>query len=162
MREHALRGKGLRSAAVLTLAGLFFTLAIGTALLESGIYRKTAADAAANTTRRTALSYLANQVRRADARGDIAVGDFGGKDALFLYENEYVTCLYCYEGMLRELYTEKGSGLSPSDGVAVLELSSLSITSSSGHLTFTATDKNGLSSVLTVSPRCGMEEAVAP
>ena len=58
---------GLRSAAVFALCGLFAVLAVGLAALSGGVYRAAALDSDQNYVRRTALSYLVNQVRRADA-----------------------------------------------------------------------------------------------
>lgn len=159
MRKH-IRGNGLRTASMLALAGLFFTLAFGSALMCVGVYRRTASDSDVNNCSRTALSYLANQVRRADERGMVAVGDFGGADALFLYEGDYVTCLYCYDGSLRELYTERNSGLTAADGLKVLDLASLSVKAEGEHLIFSVTDGCGAVSALTISPRCGIELAV--
>ena len=87
----------LRSAAVFVLCGLFAVLAMGLALLSSGVYRSTTAESDRNFTRRTALSYLVNQIRQADGTGRVAVGTFGGSDALALTEHldgtEYVTIL---------------------------------------------------------------------
>ena len=106
----------LRSAAVFVLCGLFAVLAMGLALLSSGVYRSTTAESDRNFTRRTALSYLVNQIRQADGTGRVAVGTFGGSDALALTEHldgtEYVTILYCLDGQLRELYTGRRRTLS--------------------------------------------------
>ena len=152
-REHS----GLRSAAVLTLCGLFAVLAVGLALLSSGVYRTAAGASDENDTRRTALSYLINQVRRADRTGGVAVGTFGGGDALALTETvegtDYVTILYCLDGQLMELYAESGSGLGPADGLAVLALET-----DGAIITFTVTAPDGTVSTGSVSPRCGFEE----
>lgn len=157
-REHS----GLRSAAVLTLCGLFAVLAVGLALLSSGVYRTVAGASDENDTRRTALSYLINQVRRADRTGGVAVGTFGGGDALALTETvegtDYVTILYCLDGQLMELYAESGSGLGPADGLAVLALEDLSVETDGAIITFTVTAPDGTVSTGSVSPRCGFEE----
>ena len=112
-------GNGLRRVVVVCLAGLFALLAMGVTLLGTGVYRAVAGDADANSTQRTALSYVVNQIRRADA-GGVAVGTFGGADALRLTEtgedgSVYVTLIYCWEGSLRELYMEEDTGLAPED-----------------------------------------------
>ena len=70
-------GNGLRRVVVVCLAGLFALLAMGVTLLGTGVYRAVAGDADANSAQRTALSYVVNQIRRADA-GGVAVGTFGG------------------------------------------------------------------------------------
>ena len=152
----------LRSAAVLALCGLFAVLAVGLAILSSGVYRSAAAASDVNSARRTALSYLINQVRRADRAGGVAVGAFGDGDAVALTEtvegDDYVTILYCLDGQLMELYAEAGSDLTPADGLAVLALSDLSVETDGARITFTVTAPDGTVSTGSVSPRCGFEE----
>ena len=153
---------GLRSAAVFALCGLFAVLAVGLAVLSGGVYQAAARESDENYTRRTALSYLVNQVRRADAVGGVAVGRFGGSDALVLTEEvegtEYVTLLYCYEGQLRELYAEADSGLGPGDGLPVLELDGLELEVSGGRIACTVLPAGGEPGSVSVFPRCGVEE----
>ena len=152
----------LRSAAVLALCGLFAVLAVGLAVLSSGVYRSAVSASDGNSARRTALSYLVNQVRRADRAGGVAVGTFGDGDAVALTEtvegDDYVTILYCLDGQLMELYTEAGSGLTPADGLAVLALSALTVETDGERITFTVTASDGTVSTASVSPRCGFEE----
>lgn len=143
-------GRGLRSTLVALLCVLFFLLAMGTALLSSGVYRAAAASSDENYAQRTALSYLANQIRRAD--GPVGVGSFGGADALLLRDGDYVTVVYCHDGQLRELYTEPGTGLLPADGDAILPVASLTVTGDGALLTLTAAGDS-----VTVSPRMGWE-----
>lgn len=154
--------RGLRSALVLCLAGLFFLLAMGVALLGSNLYRAVAADADENYVHRTALSYVANQIRRADA-GTLSTGIFMDgagveTDVLYFMEVEddgslYETLIYCYDGYLRELYMEKGTGLGPEAGTPILELDSLTLDASIvGLLTVTA-EKDGASWSVSLSPR---------
>ena len=152
----------LRSAAVLALCGLFAVLAVGLAILSSGVYRSAVSASDGNSARRTALSYLVNQVRRADRTGGVAVGAFGDGDAVALTETvedaDYVTILYCLDGQLMELYAEAGSGLTPADGLAVLPLADLSVETDGALITFTVTAPNGAEASASVSPRCGFEE----
>ena len=149
-------GGALKSAATLALAALFFVLAIGSALLGSGVYRRVAAESAETSARRTALAYLGNQLRRADRQDGIQIGTFGGSDALYLYEGDYYTCIYCYGGALRELYTERGAELLPEDGVELLDLAGLTVAPESGTLTLTVSTGAGDAS-LSLTPRCGYE-----
>lgn len=158
-REHT----GLRSAAVFSLCGLFAVLAVGLTAMASGVYRSAAARGDRNDVRRTALSYLVNQTRRADRMGGIRTGFFGGEDALATYEEVegavYVTRIYCWEGQLRELYTPVDSQLSLADGIPILEMESLEISAEDGWITYTVTDDQGRTFSASVSPRCGFEEA---
>lgn len=155
-------GNGLRRVVVVCLAGLFALLAMGVTLMGTGVYRAVAGDADANSAQRTALSYVVNQIRRADA-GGVAVGTFGGADALRLTEtgedgSVYVTLIYCFEGSLRELYMEEDTGLAPEDGMPLLELSSLDLSvTENGGLDITASDGEHQWSV-TLYPRTGVEE----
>lgn len=152
----------LRTAAAVALCGLFAVLAVGLALLAAGVCQDVEDSSQENFTHRTALSYLMNQVRRADAAGELALGTFGGQDALFLTESlegtQWITVLYCWEGALRELYTEAGTQLTPADGLVVTELQDLTITQTEDILTFTATSPDGAVRSATVIPRCGWEE----
>lgn len=152
---------GLRTAAVFSLCALFAILAMGLTLLASGAYRGTTADADRNYTHRTAMSYLINQIRRCDELGGVTVGTFGSSEALTLYESvddaTYVTLLYCYEGELRELYMEEGTGLTPEDGTAILPLQALDFTQEGGRLTITIADEGAAPYTASISPRSGVE-----
>ena len=164
MKTHS-GGTGLRRVVIVCLAGLFALLAMGVTLMGTGVYRAVADDASVNSAQRTALSYVVNQIRRADA-GGVAVGTFGGGDALCLTEtgedgSVYVTLIYCWEGFLRELYMEEGTGLGPEDGMALLELSSLKLSvTDTGGLDISASDGEHQWSV-TLYPRTGVEEVGA-
>lgn len=151
---------GQRNLAVLPVAALgalFFTLAMGLALLAGNVYTQVVNEGDMVSARRTALSYLAGQVRRADRAGSLSLGSFGESDALFVREDGYITILYAYDGQLRELYMEEGTGLGPADGLAITPLDSLSIARDGDRLTFTVSDASGAHAA-SVSPRCGIQE----
>ena len=150
--------KGFQLLPALVLGGLFLTLAIGLALLSSGVYRQIVDGADSVSARRTALSYLVGQVRRADHADGIAYGDFGGNDALFLRENGYITILYQYDGMLRELYMEEDGGLTPADGMEVTPLSRLKVAAQEDTLSIAVTDGDGQEYAVSLTPRSGIQE----
>lgn len=156
---------GLRSAAVFSLCALFALLAMGLTLLSSGVYRDTVRAADENYIHRTALSYLVNQVRRADAEGCVAVGSFGEGGALRLTEQvdgeDYLTLLYCYDGQLRELYMASDAGLLPADGIAILPLEHLSVALEEGLLRIGAEETDGRTYTVSLAPRCAVEEVGA-
>lgn len=155
------RGGALRTAVVLALCAVFLILAMGIALMGSGVYRGTVAASNENFTRRTALSYLVNQIRRGDIAGGVAVGSLEGADAVVLTEGAYVTYLYCRDGQLRELYMEAGTGLTAADGVPVLPLDALSVTLEGARITLTVTAGDGTRHSVSVTPRSGVREVVA-
>lgn len=156
------RGRTLRTAVTVVLCALFFLLAMGVVLLSSGVYRDAVAASDRNFTRRTALSYVINQVRRGDVEGGVSLGSFGGGDALFLHEGGFTTILYCYDGQLRELYAEEGIALAPGDGTAILPLAELEVEAADGCLRVTATDEDGARYAAALSPRCGWSGEAAP
>jgi hypothetical protein len=158
------RSAPLYAAAVLSLCAVFFLLAMGLTIMGSGVYRSVVSASDTDYTRRTALGYLVNQIRRGDVADGVSVGSFGGSDAVFLTQDEaesrYTTCLYCYDGELRELYVESSllEEFTPSDGIAVLPLSSLSVRLSEGIVSIEVEDGDGLRSSVAVAPRCGASE----
>ena len=72
----------------------------------------------------TALQYVAAKARQGDREGGVAVGSLTERDALVLAETIdgscYETWIYCYDGYLRELFTEQGTDLAPEGGEKVL------------------------------------------
>lgn len=149
----------LRGALVAALCALFFLLAMGVTLMGSSVYRNTVASATENYGQRTALSYLVNQIRRCAHRteGVVQLGRFDGADALILSEGEYITVLYVYDGALRTLYTQPGSGLTAADGEAVLPAEGLTFALEDDLLILTVT-LEGTSYSTSLMPRCGVEE----
>ncbi|OUN05300.1 hypothetical protein B5G43_13505 [Flavonifractor sp. An92] len=149
-------GRSLRTALVVVLCALFFVLAMGITLLGSSVYRGVVAASDRNYTQRTALSYLINQVRRSPSVG---VGSFELCPALDLggsgEEADYHTVLYVYDGQLRELYTQRNSGLTPADGTAILPLEDLQVALENGLITLTVTTEDGKSYSASVAPRVG-------
>ena len=153
-------GRGLRTALTAALCALFFVLAMGVTLLGSGVYRDTVAASEENDVRRTALSYLVNQVRRAQR---VEVGSFESVPALDLADQDapdYHTVLYVYEGQLRELYAEKGSGLTAADGIPILPLEGMELTLEEELLTIAVTAEAGGTSSVSISPRMGVGQAL--
>lgn len=78
MRFQRRSSRLLRTALVAALSALFFLLAMGITLMGSSVYRSTAAASDAHYTARTAVSYLANQLRQGDRTGSVTAS---GEDA---------------------------------------------------------------------------------
>lgn len=125
----------LRRLTAPALGALFLLLGLSLALMAGTVYQRVAAESDENYARRTGLSYITNQLRRADIPGGVSFGSFGGVDALILRtEPDYVTYIYCCDGFLRELYTDPEDGLEPEDGTELLEAESLSAEYKDGGL----------------------------
>lgn len=152
--NHFFARGGLRTLCTALLCAMYFFLAMGITLLSSSVYRKIVTTADETELERTALSYLVNQVRRGDC--GIEVGSFGGTDAIVIDDGDYMTILYCYDGQLRELYTEQGTGLGAEDGTEILELDTLALEVDDGKLCITV-ENDGTEYSVTLAPRGGIE-----
>ena len=117
----------LRSIPVIGLCAIFLFFAAGSALLSSGVYRSVEDSAGKHSAGRVALSYLGSQLRAGDAEGTIYVTAFGDGDALVIRDGAYETVLYCYDGYLMELYTERDEDVRPDWGTEIVEAQSLSV-----------------------------------
>ena len=132
----------VQTALVVALCGIFAFLALGSALLGSGVYRKAAERSERNSTVRTAAHYMTNQVRQNDT-GAAYVTTFGGFDALvfsqLIDDSVYDTILYCDGQFLRELFFERGLDMKPEDGTEMLEVDALALSETDGVITMTIT-----------------------
>lgn len=81
--------------------------------------------------RRTAVQYVSTRVRQGDRAGMISVSAFGEGDALVLGQEIdgtlFHTKVYCYDGYLRELFTEADSDIHPEFGEKLLPVSGFSV-----------------------------------
>ena len=91
---------------------------------------------------RILLSYIRTKIRSAD--NPIYVSEFHGISALFieeyLDERELVTIIYNHDGIVRELFCEKDSGLLPEDGVAIIAVDFLGFSVENDMLICVSTD----------------------
>ena len=146
------------SAGVFLLGAVFLFLSIGLVMLGGSLYRHIMNGAGENDQIRTTFSYIANQVRRADAFGGVEVGEWSGQEALLLNQDfggwEYVTYLYYYDGALRELFVEKGTVLDADAGLPIVWLKGISFTADEGGLIkVLAHFEDGLTEQLLLSTR---------
>ncbi|MDR1134741.1 MAG: DUF4860 domain-containing protein [Clostridiales Family XIII bacterium] len=148
------------TAIILLLIGMFVLLSTGVLVLGISVYNNTTESASVNYTHRTALSYIANQLRRGDTGGGVEIRDLGDVKALAfktgIDDVGYVTCLYCYDGQLRELFTEDGIEQELASGVIIMPLSGLDFEIQDENIRVTVTDDAGLERSLILSPRSGI------
>ncbi len=144
---------------------LVFTLAaLGVVLSSVKIYQQILRHSEKSYDTETAVSYLTEKFRSHDENGGITVGTFKGHDAVILRnvakDVPYVTCIYAYDGYLRELYTEESAldGCSEADGTAILEMQGFSPALMSDgliHLKFTDVSGSEMDTCLSVRSRAG-------
>jgi len=95
-------------------------------LTGARVYRNLTEAGQAQFDRRTAVRYITTRVHQADS---VAVETFEDLPALVIREETdtgtYLLRIYCYEGNLRELYSEASARLQPEDGEVILSAEAL-------------------------------------
>lgn len=127
---------------------LFASFALTALLMATNVYRRTAAHAAQADEARTAVTYLAEKVRRLPAGGTISITELEGCPALELQQTRdgilYHTYIYSFGGMLHELMLRDGAIAGAEDGRQILALQQLAMeTIAPGLLRFTAWGTDG-------------------
>lgn len=95
------------------------------------VYKNIVENNAENFSLRASLSYVATKVRQCDEAGQILVKEENGVPMLVLKEKldsgNYQTMIYCYKGMLRELFQEDGMEYKLEDGLEITKLKELQV-----------------------------------
>jgi len=148
----------------LLLFGVFAVCVLFVLLTGARAYRALTARDQSSYAMRTCVQYLAAKVRQAPATGAVTVARLGEGAALCIEEDidgeSYMTCVYCYDGWLRELFCAADGDINPEDGERVLEASALDLTLEDGLLSMAVTGTDGTATVLRLHVRSG--EGAAP
>jgi hypothetical protein len=139
---------------------MFVMLAVGVLVLGISVFNNTNKVSTENYMQRTALSYIANQVRLGDSLDSIDIRDIDGVSALAISQDidgmAYSTLLYCFEGQLKEMFTEEGLEQELSSGVTIMPLQALYFEEAGKSIKVVVTNDYGITDSLTLSPRSGM------
>lgn len=159
------RRKGKMTGVVALLVFCIFAVCIVLVLLTgANAYRGLTQRDQSAYSRRTAAQYLTTRVRQADRDGQIAVGKFGGEDALLLEEEIdgvlFITRVYYHDGAIRELFTVADETFAPEDGEEILPARSLTVEKEGQWLRFSVTGEDGTVTDLTLFLHSG--EGVLP
>lgn len=114
--------------AVLLVLAVFALCLLIVVLTGAQVYTGLTEDGGIHHAQRTASAYLSTRLRQAEAVYTEAFEDV--PSLVFPEEIDgtiYLTRVYCYDGWLRELFTEKEGHFSPIDGENLLEMDSLSV-----------------------------------
>ena len=129
----ATRGQRMDTVFVLIIFSIFAISVLIVLMLGAGIYRRISDISHDGADERTVLSYIWTKTKNFNEADMLSVTGFHGENALAINEvlggTEYQTLVYHHDGWLCELFTEKGLGLSPQDGVRVMRLESISFES---------------------------------
>lgn len=98
--------------------------------------------------RQTCISYITAKLRANNESGKISIGELDGIEALCITdtfgEEEYVTYIYQYEGMVREMFCNANISLDPITGSALTEAKALEFSADGNLFTVMLTDKNDI------------------
>ena len=113
-------GHAISGAFVFLLLGVFAVFSTLLVLLCAQAYRNTVDQTSLHGEARIMQAFVRNTLRAEDATGAIDVIDVDGITALTITDSfggdEYIRYIYCYNGMLRDLFTSAESGFRPEDG----------------------------------------------
>lgn len=119
---------------VLALFGVFAASALMLVTIGANVYKRTVSNMNDNFAERTAYSYISEKIRQNDACDSVEIGELEGVPALLFIrtagDDEYCTCLYLYDGCLKELFIRRDSFAGTNllqAGQDIMPLSGLSI-----------------------------------
>ena len=138
MRKRTEKISGILPLLLFAVAAVcvFFVLLAGV-----GVYTRLNGRDAVAYEKRTAAGYLTEKVRQCP--GNVHWDFLDGIGTLVLEEGEFLTRIYCHEGWLWELYSDKDSGAGLEDGEQILPLRRLEGSLEEGLLTLDLTLENG-------------------
>lgn len=122
--------KGMELLFSMLLLLVFILCAVFTILIGSRVYENIRARDNDSFYSDTALGYVTNKVRQSDSEGSVTIRDMDGQNVLVLTTaapdgSLYETWIYTMDGSLKELYSEKDSGLTVEDGLDIMECAPL-------------------------------------
>lgn len=127
-KSNSAQGADLLFSMLLLL--VFILCSVFTILIGSRVYENIRARNNSSFYSDTAVSYVTNKVRQSDRAGSVEVRDTDGCRVLALSYTSpdgivYETWIYTLDGSLKELYSEKDSGLTVADGLDIMECAPL-------------------------------------
>ncbi|WP_343209938.1 DUF4860 domain-containing protein [Anaerolentibacter hominis] len=109
---------------------LFFVFVISSLLLViagTRVYRQTVSNMNSNYTLRTAAAYVTEKIRQNDTADGVSLGTSEHIPVLMLEESidgtDYITYLYQYDGVIKELFIGKEQPFAPENGQDIMEVS---------------------------------------
>lgn len=169
--------------APLLLFVIFTTCILSVLLTGADVLRSLSRRDQDSFQQRTCAQYLTTKVRQNDVASQIFVADFSHisdtvsvsdsslsedgaiftGDTLFLQEElggrTYYTRIYCWDGHLRELFSQADLTFAPSDGQEILNVQDLTFTKQGSSLTIHITYPDGSTETLRLHLRSGEEAA---
>lgn len=146
----------------LVLFAILAVCAVLVLLTGAGVYGRLTDRGQAAFQNRTVPLYIATKVRQADCAGTVSVEHVNGTDILRLLEQingkGYVTRIYCYEGVVRELFSAEDVPFDPVAGEKITEASGVDFSLEEGFLTVGVTREDGTVTAQTLTLRSAVGE----
>lgn len=162
MRYHGQGKNSISGLMALLVFGMFAVSVLLVLLLGAETYAGFTARDHQAYEERTCMQYLAGRVRQSENAEAASVTSLAGNAALVLEDTidgeHYETWVYCYDGWIREYFTEAGGEIpEPEMGEPVLEARSLDLEIRDGLLTaWIATEEKTMELVLSLRGGSGV------
>lgn len=129
---------------VLLLFALFAVTALLVTVSGAAAYRSSSEQMEERFNKQTCINYITAKIRANNEKDKISVGELNGINALCITDIfdgiKYVTYIYQYDGMVRELFCNSEISLPPSSGSALTEAKGLSFEKDGNLFEVTLTD----------------------
>ena len=140
---------------VLILFAVFVVTALFISSSGALAYKNAVGQMETRFNRQTCVSYITAKLRANNESGKISIGELDGISALCITDSfggeEYVTYIYQYDGMVREMFCSAEISLAPDTGSALTEAKSLEFSRDGSLFTITLTDNNDIATTVYVN-----------
>lgn len=148
---------------ILSLLCVFTMCGLIVVFIGINVYKDTASNMQDSYSERTALAYVAKQVRQNDSVGSIELGEVEGVEALVLNETrdgvEFCKYIYYYDGYLQELYAMKSFEAKLTAGQDIIAIDGFDVTwNDDGTLTIVVVREENEDLSLTLALQSDNEE----
>ena len=151
-------GHAISGTFVFLLLGVFAVISTLLVLLCAQAYRNTVDQTALHRDERIIQSFIRNTLRAEDAEGAVGAVEKEGINTLTITSHfgseTYVRYLYCYEGILRDLFIAAEDHFHPDFGEEICPAESFTASLKDGLVTVEMTDTNGKAYSFSIAQRC--------
>lgn len=151
-------GHAISGTFVFMLLGVFAVISTLLVLLCAQAYRNTVDQTAAHRDERILQSFIRNTLRGEDGENAFGSTEIDGISALTItkrYDDEvYVRYLYCYDGMLRDLFIGAEDAFNPDFGEEICPAGALTASLTDSLVTVELTDAEGRPYTFSIAQRC--------
>lgn len=124
-------GHRLHTLVILILFLVFALSSVSVLMYGTKVYKSVTEKTDENYSLRTGLIYLSNKIKAAD-KSSIYMDTYQKVDMLVIPEEiegqMYETRIYCYNGQLREIFTDVGNDIPLDGGLYITDMKNLTIT----------------------------------